>query len=84
MGGLLLFAFVALVLLGAWRIMVAAKSAHADSQFNSHLGSGIPFFIAAALVFIFWMSFTTVDSGYRGVVLRFGAVTGPPLNPGRI
>jgi prohibitin 2 len=33
-------------------------------------------------VFIFWMSFTTVDSGYRGVVLRFGAVTGRALEPG--
>jgi hypothetical protein len=76
MGGLLLFVFVAFVLLGVWRIMVAAKPAHGDGQLSSHLGSGIPFFIAAAFVFIFWMSFTTVDSGYRGVVLRFGAVTG--------
>ena len=31
MGGLLLFAFVAFVLLGMWRIAVAAKSAHGDS-----------------------------------------------------
>jgi regulator of protease activity HflC (stomatin/prohibitin superfamily) len=81
MGGLLLFAFVALVLLGAWRILVATRAAHVGSQFTSHIGNGIPFFIAAGLIFIFWMSFTTVDSGYRGVVLRFGAVTGRTLEP---
>jgi hypothetical protein len=40
MGGLLLFVFVAFVLLGVWRIVVAAKSAHGDSQISSHLGSG--------------------------------------------
>ena len=28
------------------------------------------------------MSFVTVDAGYRGVVLRFGATTGRVLNPG--
>jgi len=82
MGGLLLFVFVAFLLLGVWRIVVVTKSAHGDSQLSSHVGSGIPFFTAAALVFIFWMSFTTVDSGYRGVVLRFGAVTGRTLEPG--
>jgi hypothetical protein len=59
MGGLLLFVFVAFVLLGVWRIVVVTKSAHGDSQLSSQVGSGIPFFIAAALVFIFWMSFTT-------------------------
>jgi hypothetical protein len=40
MGGLLLFVFVAFVLLGVWRIVVAAKSAHGDGQISSHLGSG--------------------------------------------
>ncbi len=82
MGGLLLFVFVGFVLLGFWRILVAARASHADGQLAAHLGSGIPFFVAAVLVFIFWMSFTTVDSGYRGVVLRFGAVTGRTLEPG--
>lgn len=62
MGGSLLFVFVAFMLLGVWRILVAAKSAHGNSQLSSHVGSGIPFFIAAGLVVIFWMSFTTVDS----------------------
>jgi hypothetical protein len=82
MGGLLLFVFVAFVLLGLWRVRVAAKSAHGDGQVSSHLGSGVSFFIAAGLVFIFWMAFTTVDSGYRTVVPRFGAVTGRTLEPG--
>lgn len=70
------------MLLGLWRILVAARAPHADGPVSAHLGSGIPFFVAAGLVFVFWMSFTTVDSGYRGVVLRFGAVTGRTLEPG--
>jgi hypothetical protein len=53
MGGLLLFVLVAFVLLGVWRILVAARSAHGDGQFISHVGTGIPFFVAAALVLIF-------------------------------
>jgi regulator of protease activity HflC (stomatin/prohibitin superfamily) len=82
MRGLLLFAFVALCLLGAWRVFVAAKAARGDGQNTASLTRGIPFFVAAGLIFIFWMSFTAVDSGYRGVVLRFGAATGRMLEPG--
>jgi regulator of protease activity HflC (stomatin/prohibitin superfamily) len=82
MGGLLLVVFVALFLLGVWRILVAARAPHSEDKVTSNLLHGIPFFIPAALIFIFWMSFTTVDSGYRGVVLRFGAVTGRTLEPG--
>src|ERR1700728_1558435 len=82
MGGLLLFVFVVMCLLGAWRVFVATHGVHGNGQIAGSLTHGIPFFIAAALIFIFWMSFTTVDSGYRGVVLRFGAVTGRTLEPG--
>jgi regulator of protease activity HflC (stomatin/prohibitin superfamily) len=38
--------------------------------------------VVAAAVLVFWLSFTTVDAGNRGVVLRFGAVTGRILDPG--
>jgi hypothetical protein len=46
------------------------------------ISRGLPFLFVAALIFIFWLSFTTVDAGYRGVVLRFGALTGRTLEPG--
>ena len=80
MGGLLLFVFIALCMLGAWRVFVASKAGRGDGAIFPNLAHGIPFFIAAGLIFVFWMSFTTVDSGYRGVVLRFGAVTGRTWN----
>jgi regulator of protease activity HflC (stomatin/prohibitin superfamily) len=44
--------------------------------------SAKPFFIGAAAFSILWLSFTSVDAGYRGVVLRLCAVTGRLLDPG--
>jgi prohibitin 2 len=82
MGYLLFFLFVVFLLLGLWRSFAVSLSVHDGRKVDVHPSRGIPFFVAAALVFVFWLSFTTVDAGYRGVVLRFGASTGRTLDPG--
>lgn len=51
-------------------------------HYNFHFRSFAPYLIAAIALFVLFSSFVTVDTGYRGVVLRFGAVTGRTLNPG--
>jgi prohibitin 2 len=82
MGYLLFILFVAFLLLGIWRATAISLSAHDGRNVDFHPARGIPFFVLSALIFIFWLSFTTVDAGYRGVVLRFGALTGRTLQPG--
>jgi len=63
--------FAVLAAIGGFRVFQTKRAIH-----------GVPFF-AASLVFLFiFLSFVTVDAGYRGVVLRFGAVTGRTLEPG--
>jgi regulator of protease activity HflC (stomatin/prohibitin superfamily) len=81
MGFLLFIIFAGLLLLGLSRI-VAVTHTSQGRQLDFRLMRGAPFVVAAALIFLFWMSFVTVDSGYRGVVLRFGANTGRTLEPG--
>jgi regulator of protease activity HflC (stomatin/prohibitin superfamily) len=51
-------------------------------QYRFRLEAFVPYLIAAVALFVLFSSFTTVDTGYRGVVLRFGAVTGRILDPG--
>jgi regulator of protease activity HflC (stomatin/prohibitin superfamily) len=82
MGYLLLLLFVAFLILGVWRATAVTLSVHDGRKVQFNLSSGTPFFLASALIFIFWLSFTTIDAGYRGVVLRFGALTGRALEPG--
>lgn len=82
MSALLLVLFMALLIAGIWRSVMVTLSVHEGRQIRYNLRSGLPFFIAAAVSFILWLSFTSVDAGYRGVVLRFGAVTGRILDPG--
>lgn len=82
MSFLLLLVLIGLILLGIWRSVAVSMNVHDGRQVRYNLLRGAPFFLLAAIVFAFWMSFTTVDSGYRGVVLRFGAVTGRTLDPG--
>jgi regulator of protease activity HflC (stomatin/prohibitin superfamily) len=53
-----------------------------DLHFTFLFRPFIPFVVAAALVFTLFLSFTTVNTADRGVVLRFGAVTGRTLLPG--
>lgn len=81
MGTLLFVVFVGLLLFALSRIVAITNMPH-DRQISFHFMRGAPFVLLAALVFVFWTSFTTVDAGYRGVVLRFGAVTGRTLEPG--
>lgn len=82
MGMLLFLVFMGLLILGLWRGVNVSMNADRGRNIRFNALRGSPFFILAALIFIFWMSFTTIDSGYRGVVLRFGAVTGRTLQPG--
>ncbi len=82
MGYVLFILFVAFLILGAWRATVITLSSQDGRKVDFHPSRGTPFFVLSALIFVFWMSFTTIDAGYRGVVLRFGALTGRTLEPG--
>jgi len=82
MSTLLLVLSIALLLAGIWRSVNVTLSVHDGRQVRYNFSTGLPLFVLALVVFFLWMSFTTVDAGYRGVVLRFGAVTGRILEPG--
>lgn len=71
--------FVAVGLLRAVRI-VEDERGHRMVRFS--MVRGAPWWIVSLVALLFLMSFVTVDAGYRGVVLRFGATTGRVLNPG--
>jgi prohibitin 2 len=82
MGYLLFILFVAFFVFALWRSFAVSLSVHDGRKVDFSISRGLPFLLVAALIFIFWLSFTTVDAGYRGVVLRFGALTGRTLEPG--
>jgi regulator of protease activity HflC (stomatin/prohibitin superfamily) len=82
MAPLLLVLVLGFLALGIWRTIVITMNVHDGRRVGYSLARGFPFFVIAAVILIFWMSFTTVDAGYRGIVLRFGAVTGRVLDPG--
>lgn len=82
MGYLLFILFVAFFLFALWRSFAVSLSVHDGRKIDFSISRGLPFLLAAALIFVFWLSFTTIDAGYRGVVLRFGALTGRTLEPG--
>ena len=82
MGLLILLVLVGFVALGLWRSVMVTANVHDGRQVKYNLLRGAPYFVIATAILLFWMSFTTVDAGYRGVVLRFGAVTGRILEPG--
>lgn len=82
MSVLLVVLFIALFLAGIWRSVNVTMNIHEGRQIRYNFRAGIPFFVLALLTLILWLSFTSVDAGYRGVVLRFGAVTGRILEPG--
>ena len=82
MGFFLLLLLAGCLALGLWLSVVVTSNVHDGRQVRYNLARGVPFFVVAAFVLLFWMSFTTVDAGYRGVVLRFGALTGRTLDPG--
>jgi regulator of protease activity HflC (stomatin/prohibitin superfamily) len=82
MGYLLFVLFLAFFLFALWRSFAVSLSVHDGRKIDFSLSRGLPFLVVAAMIFVFWLSFTTVDAGYRGVVLRFGALTGRTLEPG--
>lgn len=82
MGLLLLLVFCTLLATAIVRAVNVTMNVHDGRQIKVNLARGLPFFVLAGLTLIFWLSFTTVDAGSRGVVLRFGAVTGRTLDPG--
>jgi len=82
MGYLLFVLFLAFFLFALWRSFAVTLSVHDGRKIDFSLSRGLPFLVIAAMIFAFWLSFTTVDAGYRGVVLRFGALTGRTLEPG--
>jgi hypothetical protein len=74
--------FAAFFLLALGRSFAGSLSIHDGRMVDFSISRGLPFLLVAALIFIFWRSFTTVDAGYRGAVLRFGALPGRTLEPG--
>jgi prohibitin 2 len=78
----LLLILVGLLAAGIARAVNVTMNIHDGRKVKVNIGRGLPFLVVAAAVLVFWLSFTTVDAGNRGVVLRFGAVTGRILDPG--
>ncbi|HET9402188.1 MAG TPA: prohibitin family protein [Candidatus Acidoferrales bacterium] len=80
MSFLLLLIILLLLIVGLVRSV--SKSPFEGRPFKLSLRSGLPYFLGAVAIFIFYLSFVTVSAGNRGVVLRFDATTGRTLNPG--
>lgn len=59
MGMLLFLVFMGLLVLGLWRGVNVSMNADRGRNIRFNTLRGSPFFILAALIFIFWMSFTT-------------------------
>lgn len=64
------------------RAIRVIRNADGDRAIKFSAVRSAPWWILAAVALLALMSFVTVDAGYRGVVLRFGATTGRVLNPG--
>lgn len=79
---LLIFVFVVFLGVGAVRAVRFGENQHGDRSIKFSALRAAPFWVVAAVTLLCLMSFVTVDAGYRGVVLRFGATTGRVLNPG--
>ncbi|MFC2066333.1 prohibitin family protein [Chloroflexota bacterium] len=79
MGSLLFFGIIILVIGFSWRTRHATPG-EPNPRLVSNIGSIIGIvLIVASLIF---GSFTTIPAGHRGVVIRFGAVTGSILKEG--
>jgi regulator of protease activity HflC (stomatin/prohibitin superfamily) len=79
---LLIFALVVFLGVGVTRAFRVIRNADGDRAIKFSAVRSSPWWILAAATLLCLMSFVTVDAGYRGVVLRFGATTGRVLNPG--
>src|SRR5579864_6112308 len=82
MSFLLILALVVFVGVGLIRAVRVIRNADGDRAIKFSAVRSAPWWILAAATLLALMSFVTVDAGYRGVVLRFGATTGRVLNPG--
>ncbi|MGH8337405.1 MAG: SPFH domain-containing protein, partial [Gammaproteobacteria bacterium] len=79
---LLVLIFIVFAGVGLLRAVHFIEDAHGDRAIKFSALRGAPFWVLAAVTLVCLMSFVTVDAGYRGVVLRFGATTGRVLSPG--
>lgn len=79
---LLIMALVVFLGIAATRAFRIVRTSDGDRSIKFSSPRGAPWLILAAVALLGLVTFVTVDAGYRGVVLRFGATTGRVLNPG--
>lgn len=79
---LLVVVFVAFLAVGLLRAVHIMEDERGHRTVRFSMVRGAPWWVVSVMALLFLMSFVTVDAGYRGVVLRFGATTGRVLNPG--
>jgi prohibitin 2 len=74
MGAVFFLGCVIFLVLGSIRALKISHDANGYSleSFHFHPASGMPFFAAAAALFICALSYTTIDAGRVGIVKRFG------------
>lgn len=79
---LLILVFVVFLGVGLLRAVHIIENENGHRSVRFSVLRGAPWWVFSAVALVSLMSFVTVDAGYRGVVLRFGATTGRVLNPG--
>ena len=79
---LLVILFLVFLAVGFLRAVHIIENENGRRSLRFSTVRGAPWWIVSVAALLFLMSFVTVDAGYRGVVLRFGATTGRVLNPG--
>jgi prohibitin 2 len=62
-------------------VVVTVLHAVEDGSVKAGFQKATLLYLAAVPLFFIWMGFTTVDTGYRGIVTRFGNIS-RTLNPG--
>lgn len=83
MGVLFFLLFIGVLGFGIYRgLSITRDDQYHDLHVSYSFLKTLPYLVGSLLIFTIFLSFTTVDTGYRGVVLRFGAVTGRTLEPG--
>ncbi len=80
MGALLVFGIIAFIIGGyVWQ---TNKGSHGDPKARIQGRIGIIIGVVLVVASIIFGSFTTIPAGFRGVVIRFSAVTGTTLGEG--
>jgi prohibitin 2 len=74
MGVVFFLGCVIFIVIGCVRALRITRDIHGYSfeSFQFHPASGIPFFVAAAILLVCALSYTTIDAGRVGIVKRFG------------